>query len=304
MGKRRLYHGTVTGKEDIFLESFIVTGAVSKAPMHSLDPWDQEPGFYACLDQPGAALEFSHTLDREEAIEALLNAAQTAEEKDAAKNTLRYGRGMIVEFEAEVDAENWDFDHEVSNIYSIALISKFKDRLSSLSFPTLKIGAEGYSLPKFYKNLSIEMDAEGEVCWATWENENKKQEKLKMPHWHHCEGNRLEAFLLEKVHRALKEKFLDEYQAAKQEVLDEMADGDAIKYVGTKALQVKKIYLCPAGFDPESKLQILYFEKHRFYTRANALAGWEIVYDRTKEEAEKTPNSKPKSGSASPLGMK
>jgi hypothetical protein len=243
----KLYHGTVTGKDDLFLESFIITGAMSSK---SRDAWDQGPGFYVSM-QPEVPQYRAITLPE-----------NNAKDQWEAWPKVHWGRGMIVALEAKIDAKNWDIDHEVSGGYSMTLIERMRDLLK----PAAE-NAEGdikTILETFYEATDKKQDFKVYVGIPALAFLDNRKTTIVYPQKREDEGTRGATYFMQVVHNALKENFPEAYQKEKQKVLDEMVvnKNGHFKYIGTAPLKISKIYLRP----PETILPV-------------PLEKWEVAYD-------------------------
>ena len=189
MTKCHVYHGTVAGKDDIFLESFIVTGALSgktERPQH------QEGGFYVSLEQSGLAYAFSHTMEQADA------------EERYGLGTMRYGRGIIVECEVELDAEHWNFDHEWQDA-SMRVIKKFRDELPSLTFHAKGSALKNIPTQKPFFIEAGEDDGKNILCYK---DISGKDRNVLMVFGDFCHLEIYPStFFLEQIHLTLKENF-------------------------------------------------------------------------------------------------
>ena len=219
MGKVTIYHGTVTGKDDVFLESFIVCGG-AKGNIQSRDYSDQSPGFYVDVGFISWANTFSDHRAPEEAARR--------EETD-----LRSGRGMIVVLQAELDARNWEFDHESDVRHSMAVLRGCKHLLGALDFGE-EGAAEAFGLDATKRGFS--------VSYAPPDGGRPRSVKV---NWASKEPF-LFTYPLSKIHGALASQFPGEYFEAKEKVLrDVEKEGGTLKYTSNAPIRVDKIYLRP-----------------------------------------------------------
>ena len=252
MKKYHVYHGTVTGKDDIFLESFIVTGAVSGK---TINPNQQSGGFYACVGSVGEAYLFSQTRSQME---------------DQDEYTLRCGRGMVVEFETELNAKDWNFDHEDA-VDSARVIRQFKDTL-----PLLTFGIAGSSLKDTPTETPFSIKKKDDDTIVI-DYEDLRGEKRSCDMVFRGDGGfdcsePVPTFFLEQIHKTLEKEFPERYLQVKQKAIDDMAEaghGGCLKYIGSQPLRVNKIYLRPEDSPIiEDNMD-----------RKDPLKRWEVVYE-------------------------
>ncbi len=233
-----VYHGTVTGKDDLYLESFIITGAVSN---RSIFTPGQDGGFFVSLN-PDLLQRFGYGHEG---------------------FGFESGHGILVEADVPLDAKSWDFDHEMGYGASMQLVIAMKDFL-----PKMKLDSEDGKLVKQFID-GLEKGRKGadgfnvhykfpfglldEISFTYPRPEEKDIKGY----------GEQSTYLMQKIHDLLKENFPQEYAATKQELFDEMAreKTGVLKYVGKDALKVSRIYLEP----PDS-------------WAAKTLKNWEIIY--------------------------
>lgn len=255
----KFYHGTVTGKDDIYLESFIVTGAVSGK---SRDPWDQKAGVYVCPDVRWPAI---YARDRE------------SPEIDWQGNViapLRTGRGMIVEIQASLDSKNWQIDHEMSWEDSIAVIDQMRDCLPSLPLTNIYDGLKTHPSAAIEKVrlTSVQMSGKGlEIAYVRGVPAEETQEKILIRSPGSHAGTRFEAYFLDKVHDLLAQTEPHRYAEENLNIMADMAANarGMLKYVGNQPLSVNAVYLRP---QPMS-------EMNKKYEGSPPLNVWEKVFD-------------------------
>jgi hypothetical protein len=233
-----VYHGTVTGKDDLFLESFIITGAVSNSSVYTPE---QDGGFYVSLNP------------------ALLQKYGYGHEGFG----FEPGRGILVEADVPLDAKCWDFDHEMGYGASMLLVIVMKDFLPKMELDSedgklikqfidgLEKGREGaHSFNVHYKFPFGLLD---EISFNYPRPEEKDMKGY----------GAQSTYLMQKIHDLLKENFPREYTQAKQEIFEEMAreKTGVLKYIGKDALKVSRIYM-----EPQDSWA------------ARALKNWEIIY--------------------------
>lgn len=245
MTSAKVYHGTITGKDDIFLEKFVITGACFDAAKDT--SLGQGGGFYISLD-PSTAKLFSHTTAPEDAVR-----------RGHAQDPLRHGRGMIVEIDAQLNAREWDFDHEMSFGLSLALLNRMKPLLPRLKFPEMFHNDDIFPMTDSYVTINgIEVKENGWELQYTHEasEQQKKMTFSDAAAKHAMDFNAVTdgrshaaRFFADKIHQALADQFPDEYYPAKQQALDDAAAGGVgyLKYTGSAPLPVGKIYLRPIG---------------------------------------------------------
>ena len=249
----KFYHGTVTGKDDLFLESFIITGAVRSENTESIKGQGQNPGLFVSLN-PGWAQMFGQSQGQ-------------------------LGRGMVVEFNEEINSQNWDFDHEMSGGYSLALIQNLKHLLPILASDE-KAGDDKNMLKAFFSAIETEKNS-FDIVYNNhptepfsnhiWINLPEKKSALASPK---------EAYFLEKIHYKLRERFPKEYERKKQALLDEMVKKEygLLKYIGSSPLKASKIYL-----KPEITAEMPYEEA--IHKLKAPIEEWEVAYEAKSSHA-------------------
>ena len=295
----KFYHGTVTGKDDLFLESFIITGAISSK---TIDPWDQRPGFYVSLHPKWAEI-FGNTHDIEGAKERM-----DPEWNGDQNQLVGFGRGLVVEFDMEVDMKNFDFDHEWGGGWSMSLIEGMREFLplaaqhekgeakeileqfyngmvAGQGFTVSLVGPLSMQEKKHIKDILKRLHA-GEAVSGFHQDdigkleselahENEPREKKYLVKHFPTPGSmgfRSSAYIQQIIHDILKEKFPEEYQQEKQRVFARMlksdGDGDVIfKYVGIEPLKISRAYLRADNSKPYPE----------------GLDKWEVAYDAATE---------------------
>lgn len=254
MKKIRAYHGTVTGKDDIFLENFIVTGAVSGKTTQLMG---QRSGFYVIVGDQETAVGFADTRDQEE----------SSRDPMYRDDPLNFGRGMVVELEVELNAKDWDIDHEMSQ-ESLRVIKEFRQELPSLTFNTSPFQSYG-SMIKTPFQVSDYKNGSGFVVIG---DEIPRFSRLPVLY----EGGYSDTLILDRIHKVLEETFPERYLQVKQRVLDEVEIAH-LKYIGHRPLPVEKIYLRPLEYPSHAPLWLI--EERR--PCADWLAQWEVAYERT-----------------------
>lgn len=216
MTRARIFHQTMMDGNDLLLESFIVTGAMSGKTRVPEGCVDQAAGFYAYVSLEGAAgTGFLHGIDSD------------------------YPFAAVVELHADVTAREWDIDHEMSWTHSQDLLREMKDFFPLLENEELKrhhwtrgmldalaAGRDDFNVPK-----------------DVWPGAAGNAPRDDTPYGS-VVATRAGAFLLEQLHFLLNEKFPDDYAPKKQAVLDKLVacDGPPIKYIGAAPLRISRVY--------------------------------------------------------------
>lgn len=272
--KYRLYHGTATGKDDIFLESFIVTGAVSGA---GPGPWDQNAGFYT---SPSPEWPMHFAKDREPG----------SSNRNPVVADMRIGRGIIVAIDTAIDGQKWEIDHEMSQDDSLALLRKF-----SSHFPHIA-GGHTYFFDAWAPS-DIRIDAvrdSGNALLVDYFVERTRvQTQIEIP-WkaEAALGERDAAFFIDKAHKLVKEIDPGKYASENAQHIGKMLDArrGTLKYVASEPLQVTSIQLRPAA---GSKLD-------KEYSGNPPLETWEMIYNRGKKPSLRHDLAAPISSFSSP----
>lgn len=136
---RELYHGTVTGRDNINLESFRKRGAMSGAS----GGYGQGKGFFVYTDKNSA---------RKQAVG--ISTGMGASYRRDKENS---GRPMIVTVEAVLEPEDWDIDYELNykNVmdYLLKNFDRVKEKLQSdhVSVEKVTMGLQPWEKPDYYK---------------------------------------------------------------------------------------------------------------------------------------------------------
>ena len=274
-----LYHGTSSGPADENLADFLENGVATD---RTADPWDQRAGFYLSATT-GWAQMFAR--DRYPTTSSLSGRGydpvtledylQDIQERnvfetqgvDQAEYYAKLGtttqgqileRGAVLEFDVELDAVNWDFDHEMSYGYSMKLLHQMRDQIAALTAESpndqalreeMLKGFDGAGITPTF-NFDIDQDylagqmREGffvmnpEAPLGLLPSDKATAHHFKWPAPESELGDRRTAHLLERLHDMLAEQFPEEYQAAKLSMLEEMVakNCSSIKYVGEEPL--------------------------------------------------------------------
>ncbi|TAL27259.1 MAG: hypothetical protein EPN97_17940 [Alphaproteobacteria bacterium] len=267
----RLYHGTVTGKDDVFLERFMVTGAISGK---NRDAWDQQPGVYMC---PGVGWAFMFANDQE----------KPDSERDDGITPLRVGRGMLVEIRTALDGENWQIDHEMSQRDSMKVLKSMRDMLPSL--PTGQEYEHTGWIPTRIRLTALRDCGDGlEIDYHV--SRTGLDRTIKLPWDARDLGDRDNAFFIDKLHEILKTTALQRYAEENLKILTDMAENNrgCIKYVSREPLPVDRLLLRPA-MTPEINDK---------YNGEAPLEMWETVHQRGEAPVKTASKSSPATSSS------
>jgi len=240
------YHGSVTGRDNVIMRSFIHNGFVSRFTQSA---WDQEAGLYVAAGKPDAAIGF----------------ARNREEDDFADpEDNKFGRGMIVELKAPLDGKNWRIDHEMSTPQSMQVIARMKDYLPHVPKEHSFMVETAFD-KKNYLIKDVDFSDKGLAIDFSIDGCNQERVVIGMDQ----HATRVETCLLDKIHLMLHQYgSAEKYEEANFSVLKSMAEErtGSMKYIGTSPLTVSRILLRPENGSASS-----------FY-KTTDISAWEVVH--------------------------
>jgi len=255
------YHGSVTGRDNVIMRSFIHNGFVSRFTQSA---WDQEAGLYVAAGKPQAAIGFARS---------------RAEDDFSDPDDNKFGRGMLVELKAPLDGKNWRIDHEMSTAQSMQVIEQMKDYLPHLpreqSF-TVQTDFDEYT----YLIKDVAFSDKGLAIDFSINGREPERVVIGMDR----DATRVETCLLDKIHFMLHKYGSEQkYEEVNFSVLKSMADQHtgSMKYVGTSPLTVSRILLRPENGGISS-----------FYEEA-PLSTWEVAHAQDFDTGDLVPQKPP-----------